>query len=245
MRRLQDFITNYSWDHEGMLGAYQQAVTGLICAPGGDEGMLNVDSSEFAKKGKESVGVARQYCGNLGKVENCQSGVFLGYAGERGYGLLDCRLYLPQKWLTEEYAERRRKCQIPHEVEFLTKIQIARELIRKVDEGGFLRPRWVGCDCTFGSSWEFLDEVGHRYWYFANVHSNTPVWLKQPRMRVPLPRKRQTAESSEGCLGRCTHGSRDRGRSRLGLAAGQAGRRSERTDCGGGGAASSDTLARR
>jgi SRSO17 transposase len=189
VRRLQDFITNYSWDHEGMLGAYQQAVAGLICAPG-DEGMLNVDSSEFAKKGKESVGVARQYCGNLGKVENCQSGVFLGYASERGYGLLDCRLYLPQKWLTEEYAERRSKCQIPPEVEFRTKIEIAQELIRKVGEGGLLHARWVGCDCTFGSSWEFLDEVGHSYWYFANVHANTPVWLKQPQMRVPRYRGR-------------------------------------------------------
>jgi SRSO17 transposase len=189
VRRLQDFITNYSWDHEGMLGAYQEALAGLIGDPE-DEGMLNVDSSETVKKGKESVGVARQYCGNLGKVENCQSGVFVGYASERGYGLLDCQLFLPQQWLTEEYAERRQKCQIPQGLEFRTKLQIARELIQGVRERGLFRPRWVGGDCTFGSSWAFLDEVGRDYWYFANVKSDTLVWTDQPRMRVPRYRGR-------------------------------------------------------
>ena len=189
VRRLQDFITNYSWDHQGMLGAYQEALAGLIGDPE-DEGMLNVDSSETVKKGKESVGVARQYCGNRGKVENCQSGVFVGYASERGYGLLDCQLFLPQRWFTEEYAQRRDKCQIPRGLEFRTKIEIARELIRGVTERGLFRPRWVGCDCTFGSSWEFLDEVGREYWYFANVKSDTLVWTDQPRMRVPRYRGR-------------------------------------------------------
>lgn len=189
VRRLQDFITNYSWDHQGMLGAYQEALARLIVGPG-DEGMLNVDSSEIAKKGRESVGVARQYCGNLGKVENCQSGVFVGYASERGYGLLDCQLFLPQQWLTEEYAERRQKCQIPQGLEFRTKLQIAQELIQGVTERGSFRPRWLGCDCTFGSSWAFLDEMGRDYWYFANVKSDTLVWTDQPRMRVPRYRGR-------------------------------------------------------
>ena len=184
VRRLQDFITNYSWDHQGMRDAYQEALARLVVGPG-DEGMLNVDSSEFVKKGTESVGVARQYCGNLGKVENCQSGVFVGYASERGYGLVDCQLYLPQNWFTEEFALRREKCQIPQGLEFRTKLQIAQELIQGVTKRGLFRPRWVGCDCTFGSSWAFLDEVGRDYWYFANVKSNTLVWKDQPRMRVP------------------------------------------------------------
>jgi SRSO17 transposase len=189
VRRLQDFITNYRWDHQGMLGAYQQALARLIVGPE-DEGMLNVDSSEFVKKGTESVGVGRQYCGNLGKVENCQSGVFVGYASEGGYGLLDCQLFLPQHWFTEEYAERRKKCQIPQGVEFQTKVQIARQLIQRVKELGLFRPRWIGCDCTFGSSWAFLDEVGQDCWYFANVKSSTLVWMDQPRMRIPRYRGR-------------------------------------------------------
>jgi SRSO17 transposase len=184
VRRLQSFITNYHWDHLGMLHAYQDALAQLIYAAG-DEGMVNVDSSEFTKKGKESVGVSRQYCGNMGKVENCQCGVFVGYASERGYGLLDCRLYLPQLWLTEEYAERRRKCQIPAEIEFRTKLEIAQELLEELWKRGLFHARWIGCDCTFGSDWSFLDQVGKPFWYFASVKSTTLVWLHQPQMRVP------------------------------------------------------------
>ena len=189
VRQLQDFITNYRSDHQGMLGAYREELARLI-AGSEHEGMLNVDSSEFAKKGSESVGVARQYCGNLGKVENCQSGVFVGYASEGGYGLLDCQLFLPKHWFSEEYAQRRAKCHIPQGVVFQSKVQIARQLIQGVTQRGLFHPRWVGCDCTFGSSWAFLDEVGRDYWYFANVKSDTLVWTDQPRMRVPRYRGR-------------------------------------------------------
>ncbi|KKK48388.1 hypothetical protein LCGC14_3145620, partial [marine sediment metagenome] len=105
VRLLQDFMGSYRWNDEAMLEEYQGRLSQLI---GGEDGMLNVDSSEFGKKGVESVGVSRQYCGNLGKVDNCQSGVFIGYAGEKGYGLVDCRLYMPEKWFGEEYAERRK-----------------------------------------------------------------------------------------------------------------------------------------
>jgi SRSO17 transposase len=184
VRLLQDFITNYRWDHPGMLRAYQQALARLIYAPE-DEGMINVDSSENVKKGKESVGVSRQYCGNIGKVENCQCGVYVGYASERGYGLVDCRLYLPQIWFSAEYGPRRLKCQIPPEIGFRTKLEIARELIEGLRQRGLFQARWIGCDCTFGSDGEFLDEVGRHAWYFASVKSNTLVWLQQPTMRIP------------------------------------------------------------
>lgn len=184
VRRLQSFMTNYHWDHVGMLHAYQHALAQLIYASG-DEGMVNVDSSEFTKKGKESVGVARQYCGNLGKVDNCQCGVFVGYASERGYGLLDCRLYLPEIWLTEEYAPRRRKCQIPEATTFHTKLEIALELIEGLRKRGLFQARWIGCDCTFGSDGKFLDAVGRHFWYFASVRSTTLVWLHPPQMRIP------------------------------------------------------------
>jgi len=184
VRRLQSFLSIYRWDHIGMLHAYQDALARLIYAPG-DEGMMNVDSSEFTKKGKESVGVSRQYCGNIGKVENCQSGVFVGYASERGYGLVDCRLYLPELWLTEEYEERRKKCQIPEGMEFQTKLEIARELLEGLRSRGVFQARWVGCDCTFGSDGQFLDEVGRYAWYFASVKSTTLVWLHPPQMRIP------------------------------------------------------------
>ena len=79
----------------------------MSCHPGSADpgGMLSCDSTEFVKKGKHSVGVARQYCGRLGKTENCQSGVFIGYASDRGYGLVDYGLYMPEKWFTDEYRD--------------------------------------------------------------------------------------------------------------------------------------------
>ena len=80
---------------------------------GTDDGVVIFDESGFVKKGKDSVGVARQYCGPLGKVENSQVGVFAGYASRQGYALVDQRLFLPEAWFGEAYEARRRKCRAP------------------------------------------------------------------------------------------------------------------------------------
>jgi SRSO17 transposase len=183
VRRLQDFITQHKWDNENMLAFHQRQLSDAICGNDGN-GMINVDSCEVVKKGTHSVGVHRQYCGNVGKLENCQSGVFIGYANERGYGLVDCRLYLPEAWFGDEYKVRREQCGIPEHIQFRTKIEIAMELIKKTATQGTFAARWLGCDCTFGSSWEFLETVGQSYWYFANVRSTTPVWIEPPKMRM-------------------------------------------------------------
>ena len=180
VRSLQDFISTYRWDDEGILGEYQRSLGQEISS---DDGMLSVDSSEFTKKGSESVGVGRQYCGTRGKVENCRSGVFIGYAGEKGYGLVECRLFLPQSWFEEANAERWQKCHIPDGVEFQTKVEIARDLIKKVSESGLFQAKWLGCDATFGRSKRFLDEVGKSYRYFAQVPSDTLVWTEKPQLR--------------------------------------------------------------
>ena len=176
VRCQQNFLSRYLWDDARMLVRHQSLLAEAI---GEEDGMLSVDSSEFSKKGKESVGVARQYCGAQGKVDNCQSGVFVGYASEKGYGLVDCRLYLPEKWFGEAYAERREKCHIPEDVEFQTKVQIAGDLIEKARKSGRFPAKWLGCDATFGSSHEFLDKVGKEYWYFAQVRSKTPPTMLQ------------------------------------------------------------------
>ena len=81
---------------------------------GDEDGVLTLDGSDFLKQGKESVGVKRQYCGEVGKRANCQAGVFLGYASQLGYTLLDRRLYLPKEWVEDDdFAERRQKCGVP------------------------------------------------------------------------------------------------------------------------------------
>jgi SRSO17 transposase len=100
--------------------------------------MLSVDPSEFVKKGKDSAGVKRQYCGRLGKIENCQSVVFAAYAGENGYGILDRELYIPKEWFEDEYKERREKCGIDDDKKFRTKNEIALELIKEITDKNIL-----------------------------------------------------------------------------------------------------------
>lgn len=120
--------------------------------------MLTLDGSDVLKQGRESVGVKRQDCGEVGKRANCQAGVFLGYASYAGYTLLDRRLYLPQEWVEDEvYAERRQKCGVPKDVVFETKPQLGWDMIQAVVDDQTLRCRWVTCDEAFGRDTDFLD----------------------------------------------------------------------------------------
>src|SRR3954464_3563215 len=109
---------------------------------GARDAVLVVDESPFVKKGEHSAGVARQYCGTLGKVENCQVGVFLAYGSRGGHALIDRRLYLPEAWAGD--AERRRAAEVPEDVPLLTKPAIARAMIARALDAG------VPCDWVLG-----------------------------------------------------------------------------------------------
>lgn len=182
VRPLQRFMKSYRWDHEAMERNHQASLSQTIAL---DDGMLTVDSSEFVKKGKESVGVARQYCGTLGKVDNCQSGVFVGYSSEKGYGLLTSRLYMPESWFTKEQEQRRKDNLVPEDIVFQTKPQIAKKLIDKIDKTNLFPAKWVGCDATFGSDWEFLESLPAGKYYFAGIRANTRVFLHKPTVSLP------------------------------------------------------------
>lgn len=182
VRPLQRFMKNDLWDHEAMKSQHQQSLSQLLADP---EGMITVDSSEFVKKGKESVGVARQYCGALGKVENCQSGVFVGYTSKKGYGLLTNRLFLPEIWFSKEYAKRRKDNWVPENLTFETKIDIAYDLIQEVAQTQLFPARWIGFDATFGSDLPFLESLPKEYTYFASIRSNTQVFFKKPSVGIP------------------------------------------------------------
>ena len=132
-------------------------------------GMLSVDDTSFVKKGKHSAGVKRQYCGCLGKTENCQSGVFLAYAGDKGYGLVDYELYIPKEWFSGDYSKLREECHIPEEKTFATKNQIAQRMLNQVIKSGRFQVQWVGCDAAYGNDHGFLDglELPEGVWYFA------------------------------------------------------------------------------
>ncbi len=182
VRPLQRFMKSYGWDDEAMEAGHQTMLSQEIADP---NGMITVDPSDFPKKGKESVGVARQYCGALGKVDNCQSGVFVGYTSRKGYGLLTSRLYMPQSWFSEEQKERREYNLVPENLVFQTKLQIANVLIDKIDKTNQFPAKWIGCDAAFGSDWDFLESLPQDKYYFANIKSNTRVFLAKPKVRVP------------------------------------------------------------
>ena len=172
-RILQHFFSDAKWDDEGMRDKYQDSLSDDVSEP---DGMITVDGCDFPKKGKESVGVARQHCGPLGKTDNCQASVMVGYSGGRGYGLIDRELYLPKKWFDKEYRERYDKCKIPTGMTFKTKNELAIEMIHRVSWR--FQAKWVGADSAFGSDYNFLDSIPDRYWYFAEVKKNQQVFLK-------------------------------------------------------------------
>src|SRR5438445_6062299 len=156
IRGLQRFISDSVWDEEQMVWNYHQ----LVAAEMGDpDGVLMFDESGFVKKGQDSVGVARQYCGTLGKVENCQVGVFAGYASRHGYALVDKRLFLPEAWLTDAYAARRSKCNVPAELTFQSKPALAAAMLEAIAHEGLLPFKYIVADCLYGQSPTFLDVV--------------------------------------------------------------------------------------
>ena len=182
VRPMQRFMKSYGWDDEAMKKRHQSMLAQEIADTAA---MITVDSSEFLKKGTESVGVARQYCGRYGKVDNCQSGVFVGYTSERGYGLLTSRLYMPEVWFTEEYRKRREFNLVPESLVFQTKPEIAAELIGDIEKANLFPAKWIGADATFGSDWEFLDSLPRGKYYFAAIKSNTRVVISKPKVGLP------------------------------------------------------------
>jgi SRSO17 transposase len=86
----------------------------------------------------DSAGVARQYCGTLGKVENCQVGVFAEYVSRHGYALVDKRLFLPEAWFTDAYAAQRPRCRLPTELTCQSKPQLAAAMLQHIVREGLL-----------------------------------------------------------------------------------------------------------
>ncbi len=179
VRSMQKFISDVVWDERKILHKYHNMVNEDM---GDSNGVLIFDESGFAKKGAESAGVAKQYCGNLGKVDNCQVGVFAAYASPSGYALLDKRLFIPEKWFTEDYEGRRNKCKFPEDVKFKTKPQLAVEMFHYLQEHQSIPYRYVLADTIYGNSPEFIDAIEEftDLTYFVSIPSDTLCWLGRP-----------------------------------------------------------------
>jgi SRSO17 transposase len=180
IRGMQRFLSDVLWDEEQMLWNYHQLVADEMGAP---NGILMFDETGFVKKGKDSVGVARQYCGSLGKVENSQVGVFAAYASSQGYALVDKRLFLPEVWFSDAYAARRTKCNVPVEMTFHTKPQLAAAMLQAIAHGGLLPFQYIVADCLYGNSPDFLDAVDACVGVtaFVAIPGDTRCWLQRPR----------------------------------------------------------------
>jgi SRSO17 transposase len=178
VRAMQHFLSDIDWDEERILSRYH----GMVAEDMGDaEGVVIFDESGFVKKGNDSVGVSRQYCGNIGKVENSQVGVYTAYASRHGYAFLDSRLFIPEKWFGDDYAERRIKCRLPDDISFQTKPQLAVEMLKKIVAEGVIPFRYVAADSIYGNSPEFLDAVEKipGVTYLVSIPKDTLCWLQE------------------------------------------------------------------
>ena len=186
VRGFQQFFSRSEWSDNKLLTRYQELMAESISMPGG---FLSIDGSDFAKKGNQSVGVARQHCGRLGKTENCQAGVFLSYSSDKGYGLLERKLYIPKAWFGTEYADRRKRCKLPDDRSFQTKNQMALEMIQDIHSKNLFNVKWIGCDAAFGCDHGFLRGLPEGIYYFAATHCTELIFLNRPEMNIPLSAK--------------------------------------------------------
>jgi len=197
---LHHFISRSPWEDKPVIDDIAQSVKPLIGSV--EYGSLHIDESGLPKQGSHSVGVTRQYCGRLGKVDNCQMGVFLGYTNGSSRILVDKRLYLPQSW-TKDKA-RMKQCGVPEEVEFQTKAQLGLEMIREAQKRE-MPYAFIGMDTHYGQQpWLLAELEADDECYIADVPCDIRVWRNCPKTQIPkrksnrgrLPTKRKLVEGS-------------------------------------------------
>ena len=180
-RALQRFLTEAPWPSEPVRQELHAYLAEQLNTP---DGSWVLDDTGFPKQGKRSVGVARQYSGTLGKVGNCQVGVFLAYVSERGHALVDGELYLPREWTDD--PPRCRQAGVPEEVGFRTKTDLALALLRRAKVFDQWTTRWVTADEAYGQVPSFRDALAEDgYWYVLEVPCTTPVFRQPTAVAVP------------------------------------------------------------
>lgn len=187
VRPLQQFIGASPWGHHSVQQEIQTvfAQTLVPSTAQWNIGTVGViDESGFPKKGDHSVGVSRQWCGRLGKKDNCQVGVYLVGVTPAGTALLEQQLYLPEEWILDQ--ERRRAVGIPHSITFRTKPQLALDLHARVRAAGQVSFDWLVFDELYGRNEEFLAALEQRQQrYVGEVPVTTTVWTEDPATQIP------------------------------------------------------------
>jgi SRSO17 transposase len=176
---VQHLLARADWDAD----AVRDDLIGYVADHlGHPDGVLVVDETGFLKKGTKSCGVGRQYSGTAGRIENCQIGVFLGYATRHGRALLDRALYLPKAWAQD--PSRRKEAGVPKAVEFATKLVLARRMVERAVAAG-VAARWVTADAVYGSDYHFRAAIeGHGLGYVVGVRADFAVWAGFRQVRA-------------------------------------------------------------
>jgi SRSO17 transposase len=178
--RMQRLLYRVPWDADAARDRLEQFVIERFGDP---EGIGVLDETGIPKKGTRSVGVAKQYCGAVGKLENCQVATLLTYASPRGHVFLDRRLYLPEAWCWD--AERRRRAHVPQTVRFQTKPEQARAMLEHAWRLG-VPMRWVTGDSVYGDSPDLraaIQAAGR--WYVLALTGVIRCWLEPPPLEGP------------------------------------------------------------
>ena len=180
-RSLQRFLTESPWDDEAVIERLQRYVGQRL---NHGEAAWVLDDTGFAKQGKKSVGVARQYSGTLGKVGNCQIGVFLAYVSPLGHALVDKALYLPREWTDDR--DRCRAAGVPEDISYQSKAELGLGLLRRARQVDALQAQWVTGDAGYGEVPTFRDALDADGWlYVLEVPSTTCVFTQPVQVAVP------------------------------------------------------------
>ena len=180
-RSLQRLLSEAPWETTPVLDALQGYLAPRLTAA---DGVFVLDETGFPKKGTKSVGVARQYCGTLGKVGNCQLGVFLAYVAERGHALIDARLYLPREWTDD--PTRCRAAGVPADVVYQSKAELAMAMLEHARTVNQLAGPWVTADADYGKVPALRDALeADGWWYVLEVPSTTPIFVEAAEAAVP------------------------------------------------------------
>src|SRR5918995_572786 len=176
---IQHLLGRANWDAEAVRDELREYVGEHLS---GEESVLIVDETGFIKKGDKSVGVKRQYTGTAGKRENCQVGVFVAYASERGQAFIDRELYLPEEWTEDK--ERHERAGVPEEVGMRTKPELAKVMLQRAMDAG-VKAAWVVADSVYGDSRRlgmFLEE--RKQPYVLALSGKAYVWAGFYQHRV-------------------------------------------------------------
>lgn len=178
---MQHFLSNSPWKYKEVQAQIASDSDRLL--GGSPDSSLILDESSMIKKGLMSVAAARQWCGRLGKVENCQTAVFGILSQGSHVAMIDERLYLPAEWTNDK--QRCKDAGVPDDIEFQTKSQLALEIIRSARANG-IRFAWVGADGGYGKEPDFLTALDKDNEVFmVDVHKDEPIYLEDPAPYLP------------------------------------------------------------